>query len=117
MEPRYRWVVVIAGGLMGCVAMGALFALPVVLQSMDKATGWGAAGIGSAMTFAFLAMAVTSMVWGGLSDRFGARPVVLLGPRSLRPAFGRRGRRRRCGSSRRSSALRREARSRPFSRR
>ena len=79
MEPRYRWVVVIAGGLMGCVAMGALFALPVVLQSMDKATGWGAAGIGSAMTFAFLAMAVTSMVWGGLSDRFGARPVVLLG--------------------------------------
>ncbi|MCW1917307.1 MFS transporter [Rhodobacter sp. KR11] len=79
MEPAYRWVVVAAGGLMGCVAMGALFALPVVLKSMDAATGWGAAGIGSAMTFAFLAMAVTSMVWGNLSDRFGARPVLLVG--------------------------------------
>ncbi len=79
MEPSYRWVVVAAGGLMGCVAMGALFALPVVLKSMDAATGWGVAGIGSAMTFAFLAMAVTSMVWGNLSDRFGARPVVLAG--------------------------------------
>ena len=64
---------------MGCVAMGALFALPVVLQSMDTATGWGAAGIGSAMTFAFLAMALTSMIWGNLSDRYGARPVVITG--------------------------------------
>ena len=79
MEHPYRWVVVAAGGLMGCVAMGALFALPVVLKSMGQATGWGVAGIGSAMTFAFLAMAVTSMVWGALSDRFGARPVVMAG--------------------------------------
>lgn len=79
MEPAYRWVVVVAGGLMGCVAMGALFALPVVLKSMDAATGWGTGGIGSAMTIAFLAMAVTSMVWGNLSDRFGARPVVMGG--------------------------------------
>ena len=79
MEHAYRWVVVAAGGLMGCVAMGALFALPVVLKSMGQATGWGVAGIGSAMTFAFLAMAVTSMLWGALSDRFGARPVVMAG--------------------------------------
>lgn len=64
---------------MGCVAMGALFALPVVLKSMGQATGWGVAGIGSAMTFAFLSMAVTSMLWGALSDRFGARPVVMAG--------------------------------------
>jgi MFS family permease len=27
----------------------------------------------------FLAMAVTSMIWGALSDRFGARPVVMAG--------------------------------------
>lgn len=78
-EPAWRWVVVLAGGVMGCVAMGALFALPVVLSAMDKATGWGVSGIGSAMTFAFLSMAVTSMAWGAASDRFGARPVVLLG--------------------------------------
>lgn len=64
---------------MGCVAMGALFALPVLLTPMAEATGWSRTGISGAMTVAFLAMAVMSMVWGALSDRFGARPVVLIG--------------------------------------
>jgi MFS family permease len=31
------------------------------------------------MTIGFLAMALASMAWGGLSDRFGPRPVVLTG--------------------------------------
>jgi MFS family permease len=78
-DSPYRWVVVAAGGLMGCVAMGALFALPVLLQPMSKDTGWSLTGLSWAMTLGFLAMAVTSMVWGALSDRFGARPVVLAG--------------------------------------
>lgn len=78
-DSPYRWVVVAAGGLMGCVAMGALFALPVLLTPMAEATGWSRTGISAAMTIAFLAMAVTSMIWGALSDRFGARPVVLAG--------------------------------------
>ena len=78
-DSPYRWVIVAAGGLMGCVAMGALFALPVLLTPMSAITGWSRAGIGSAMTLGFLAMAVASMVWGALSDRFGARPVVAVG--------------------------------------
>ena len=78
-DSPYRWVIVAAGGLMGCVAMGALFALPVLLTPMSALTGWSRAGIGSAMTIGFLAMAVASMVWGALSDRFGARPVVAVG--------------------------------------
>lgn len=64
---------------MGCVAMGALFALPVLLNGMAEATEWSRTGISGAMTLAFLAMSVMGMVWGTLSDRFGARPVVLLG--------------------------------------
>ena len=75
----YRWVVVAVGGFMGCVVMGALFALPVLLTPMAEATGWSRTGISGAMTVAFLAMAVMSMVWGALSDRYGARPVVLVG--------------------------------------
>src|SRR3712207_769070 len=78
-EPTYRWVIVAAGGLMGCVAMGALFSLPVLLTPMAEATGWSRTGISMAMTIGFLAMAVTSMLWGSLSDRFGPRPVVLTG--------------------------------------
>ena len=34
MESRYGWVVVAAGALITCVAMGAMFALPVYLQPM-----------------------------------------------------------------------------------
>jgi MFS family permease len=75
----YRWVIVAAGGLMGCVAMGALFSLPVLLTPMAEATGWSRTGISLAMTIGFLSMAVTSMIWGALSDRYGARAVVLTG--------------------------------------
>ncbi len=78
-QNSYRWVIVAAGGLLGCVAIGAMFSLPVFLKPMSAATGWSVTGISTAMTFGFLAMALASMVWGGLSDRFGPRPVVLTG--------------------------------------
>jgi len=76
---NYRWVIVAAGGLLGCVAIGGMFSLPVLLQSIVRDTGWSVAGVSSAMTIGFLAMALTSMVWGTLSDRFGPLPVVLTG--------------------------------------
>jgi MFS family permease len=76
---RYRWVIVAAGGLLGCVAIGGMFSLPVLLQPMTRDTGWSVAGISSAMTIGFLAMAFGSMIWGTLSDRVGPRPVVLTG--------------------------------------
>jgi len=76
---NYRWVIVAAGGLLGCVAIGGMFSLPVLLQPIARDTGWSVAGISSAMTIGFLAMALCSMVWGTLSDRFGPLPVVLSG--------------------------------------
>lgn len=76
-EPRYGWAIVAVGALMTCVAFGAVFALAVFLQPMADATGWSRAGISGAMTLVFLAMGVGGFVWGTLSDRFGARPVVL----------------------------------------
>src|SRR5690349_21149530 len=75
----YRWVIVAAGGLLGCVAIGGMFSLPVLLQPIARDTGWSVAGISSAMTIGFLAMACCSMAWGTLSDRFGPLPVVLSG--------------------------------------
>jgi MFS family permease len=76
---RYRWVIVAAGGLLGCVAVGGMFSLPVFLQPIARDTGWSVTGVSSAMTIAFLAMACTSMIWGTLSDRLGPLPVVLTG--------------------------------------
>jgi MFS family permease len=78
-KESYRWVIVAAGGLMGCVAIGALFSLPVFLQPMSQATGWSRTGISSAMTLGFLAMGFASFGWGALLDRYGPRPVLLTG--------------------------------------
>jgi MFS family permease len=78
-ESRYRWVIVAAGGLLGCVAIGAMFSLPVLLQPIARDTGWSVTGVSSAMTIGFLAMAFGSIAWGSLSDRFGPRAIVLTG--------------------------------------
>ena len=75
----YRWVIVAAGGLLGCIAIGAMFSLPVLLTPMTEATGWSRTGISTAMTIGFIAMALGSMAWGTVSDRFGPRMVVLTG--------------------------------------
>jgi MFS family permease len=79
MKIFYGWVVVVAGGLMGCIAIGSLFSLAVFLQPMSEATGWSRTGISTAMTLDFLSMGVAAFGWGALTDRFGPRPVMLAG--------------------------------------
>lgn len=78
-ESPYRWVIVAAGGLLGCVAMGAMFSLPIFLRPIAASTGWSLTGVSASMTIGFLAMALASFAWGSLSDRIGARTVVLIG--------------------------------------
>ena len=79
MKLQYGWVVVAAGALMGCVAMGTTFSLAVFLQPMSEATGWSRTGVSTAMTIVFLTMGVGGFGWGALTDRFGPRIVVLSG--------------------------------------
>ena len=78
-DSTYRWVIVAAGGLLSCVAVGAMFSLPVFLLPISRDTGWSVTGVSSAMTIGFVAMALASMAWGTLADRIGSRPVVLIG--------------------------------------
>jgi len=75
----YRWVIVAAGGLLGCVAIGAMFSLPVLLGPIVRDTGWSVTGVSSAMTFGFLSMAFGSFAWGTLSDRLGPRRIAVVG--------------------------------------
>ena len=76
---HYRWVIVAAGGFMGCVAIGSIFSLPVFLQPMSAATGWSHTAISLAMTLDFITMGIASFGWGMVMDRFGPRPVLLSG--------------------------------------
>lgn len=78
MERHYGWVIVAAGAVITCVAAGSMFALPVYLQPISDDTGWSRAGISMAMTVGFIAMGIGGFFWGTLSDRIGARPVVLI---------------------------------------
>jgi MFS family permease len=78
-ESPYRWVIVALGGLMGCVALGAMFSLAVFLTPMSEQSGWSRAGISFAMTINFIVMAFGSFAWGAASDRWGARVVTLCG--------------------------------------
>jgi MFS family permease len=83
----YRWVIVAAGGLLGCVAIGAMFSLPVFLTPISQSTNWSVTGVSSAMTIGFLAMAFASIAWGSLSDRLGPQIVVLIGSIGLAGAL------------------------------
>ena len=74
-----NWALVAAGALMGCVAIGVVFALAVLLTPMSAATGWSRAGLSSAMTLAFLSGGFAGFGWGMLSDRYGPRVCVLAG--------------------------------------
>ena len=76
---KQGWIVVGAGALITWMAMGALLALPVFLAPISADTGWSRGGIGFAMTLNFLTMGLSSAVWGGLSDRYGPRMILLLG--------------------------------------
>src|ERR1700691_2923016 len=80
---NYRWVIVAAGGLLGCVAIGSMFSLPVFLLPISRDTGWSVTGVSSAMTIGFVALALASLAWGSLSDRLGARVIALSGSITL----------------------------------
>ncbi|WP_457334675.1 MFS transporter [Rhizobacter sp. P5_C2] len=79
LRAHYRWIIVAAGGVLGCVAIGGLFSLPVFLRPIAQDTGWSTTGISTAMTLAFAALALGSIAWGWLCDRVGPRIVVLAG--------------------------------------
>ncbi len=79
MKWHYGWVIVFVGALMTCIGAGALFSLPVFLKPIEADTGWSMTALGGSMSIAFLVMGAAGFGWGALSDRIGARPVLLVG--------------------------------------
>ena len=79
MKLNYGWVVVAAGALLGCVAMGTTFSLAVFLLPISEATGWSRTGVSLAMTVVFVTMGIGGFAWGALTDRFGPKIVVVSG--------------------------------------
>src|SRR5688572_17608499 len=59
--------------------MGATASLGVLMQPISESMGWSRTGISTAALLSFLSMGVGGLLWGALSDRFGARTTVLSG--------------------------------------
>jgi MFS family permease len=79
MKWHYGWVIVLVGAVMTCIGAGALFSLPVFLKPIEADTGWSMTALAGSMSIAFLVMGAAGFGWGALSDRIGARPVLLVG--------------------------------------
>jgi MFS family permease len=75
----YGWVIVGVGIVVTCVGFGAMLSLSVFLQPMVEVQGWSRTGIATAAMLNFLCMGVGAFMWGGLSDRYGTRAVVMCG--------------------------------------
>lgn len=79
MRLFYGWVIVAVGIAVTCVGMGCMLSLGVFLQPISAEMGWSRAGVSAASMLNFLSMGVASLAWGALTDRYGARLVVLAG--------------------------------------
>lgn len=79
MKIFYGWVIVGVGIVVTCVGMGAMMSLSVFLEPLSHSMGWSRTGISTVALLNFLFMGIGAFLWGALSDRIGARLVVLCG--------------------------------------
>ncbi len=75
----YGWVVLGAAFVIITMAIGTLFCLAVFLKPLEDSMGWARSSVGGIALLNWIVMGLGSFVAGYLSDRFGARPVVLGG--------------------------------------
>ena len=79
MRVSYGWAIIAVGMAVSCIGMGSMMSLGVFLQPIAQDTGWSRTSVSTAALLNFLGMGVGSFVWGALSDRFGARIIVMAG--------------------------------------
>jgi sugar phosphate permease len=75
----YGWIVLAAAFVVVTMAVGTLFSLAVFLKPLEDSLGWACSSVSAIPLFNWIAMGLGSFVAGYLSDRFGARPVVVGG--------------------------------------
>ncbi|MDD2552981.1 MAG: MFS transporter, partial [Desulfotomaculaceae bacterium] len=74
-----RWVPLL-GGVLGSTTCGLLlYAFSVFIKPLRAEFGWSATEVGLAYAICVLVFGLMTMPAGRLSDRFGPRPVVVIG--------------------------------------
>jgi len=78
-EPRYAWVMLAIGTVLVALNLGALSSLSVFLKPVSTEFGWPRGDTAIAYTSAALTIGIAGVVWGRLADRFGTRPIAIIG--------------------------------------
>ena len=77
--PRHRWVVLGVGVAAQASFSAAITGLPVTGPTMRAAYHLSTAGVGFVLGSIYLGIAVSEIVWGLWTDRFGERKILLIG--------------------------------------
>ena len=83
----YGWIVIGASVAIIMVGAGVTFSLAVFLKPLAEELQWSRALISGIALLNWIAFGLGSLVWGALSDRFGARRVVIAGAALLGAAM------------------------------
>jgi MFS family permease len=75
------------GTVLVALNLGALSSLPVFLKPLSVEFGWARGATALAYSAAALTIGVAGVGWGRLADRYGTRPVVLIGAVAQPTAF------------------------------
>ena len=78
-EPRYAWVMLTIGTVLVALNLGALSSLSVFLKPVSADFGWPRGDTALAYTSAAITIGIAGVLWGRLADRFGTRPVAIVG--------------------------------------
>lgn len=78
--PGYRWIVLAAATVVLALIMGQIVnGLSVYFVPLEAEQGWSRADVALINSLGLLGLAIGSLVAGFAADRFGVRPVVLVG--------------------------------------
>ena len=75
----YGWVIVAAGIVIIGIGSGVLMSLSVFLKPMQDSMTWSRGTISAVALWMWVTYGVGALLWGALSDRWGARRVVVIG--------------------------------------
>ena len=78
-EKQYGWVIVAVSTLCLAFAFGANLTVSVLMNPFETEFGWSRAEVSMAYTILTIGAAIGGLVWGGLSDRIGAKKISFIG--------------------------------------
>jgi MFS family permease len=78
-EPLAAWVVLAGGILAVCAHSASSYPIPVMMKAILAEMGWGRGEFAATAVTRSAAVALSGLLWGLCTDRFGARAVLVAG--------------------------------------